>query len=191
MAEWNETVLWTQAQISNYFLGREEEREEGEIWFSLYIILSVTVCKAKIDAQSHNPASCSLWLYWFQVRVQHYLELWGSTNLKVIMIKYFLSQLELLFWLQHLGQCLKQGFRSLQAASESSLATCVYLTISGLCLESCGKASFLSNFLCSKPIPKMKKGSNWWLDILSFILRLLIKVQLRQLCWNQAAKNAF
>lgn len=101
MAEWNETVLWTQAQISNYFQGREEEREEGEIWFSLYVILSVTVCKAKIDAQSHNPASCSLWLYWFQVRVQHYLELWGWTNLKVIMIKYFLSQLELLFWLQH------------------------------------------------------------------------------------------
>lgn len=101
-----------------------------------------------------------------------------GTNLKVIIIKYFLSQLKLLFWLQHPVPCdsvLNWISAPYQAASESSLATHVFLSIPEVCLESCGNASFLSIFLRSKHIPKRQKRSNWWLDILSSIPELLYK----------------
>lgn len=169
---------------------RKEKKENCNLACTLFF--QSWFSKAAIDARSHNPAHCSLQLHWCEVRVQHYLE-WGKKN-KIITTKYFLSQLELLIQLQHSGteESVRklESFDSLQAASGSSLSTWVFLTVSGLSSESCGNASFLSMFLCSKPIPRMKKGSNWWLDILSFIPGLLIKVRLKQLWWNQTAKNA-
>lgn len=45
MAEWYEIALLTQAQIPNYFAGREGERGKGEIVFGMCIVLSIMICK--------------------------------------------------------------------------------------------------------------------------------------------------
>lgn len=75
----------------------KEKKEKYDLLCTLFF--QSWFSKAEIDAQSHNPASGSVQLHCFQVRVQHYLEL--GKKIKIITMKYFLSQLELLIQLQH------------------------------------------------------------------------------------------
>lgn len=186
MAEWNKRAPWIQAKNLNYFYGRKGKREEGKIQLSLYFILSAMVFKGW--NRCTEPQSCPLFSATMLMSSKSLAQFGFSKKNFNHLNKIFpfpARNATLSNWRQHL----KVGSNSLQAAFGSSLATCIFLTFSGLSLESCRNASFLSIFLCSKPIPKMKQGSNWWLDILSFIPGLLIKVQLKQLWWNQTAKN--
>lgn len=99
MAEWNELHGEQKQKFLIILMGEKGKEKKEKYNLACTLFFQSYFSKAEIDAQSHDPAHCSLQLHWSQVRVQHYLE--SEKKIKIITTKYFLSQLELLIWLQH------------------------------------------------------------------------------------------